>query len=107
MQKRVAALKTGSPAKFVSQSGAQRRVWLGLVERFSTLASATLPYPGLDGHPRRITPIPVSLPMLPTEKTSLRPVPEPPSKSDWDCSKLPGRWFKTPKMVEEEKRAGL
>ena len=26
----------------------------------------TLPYPGLDGHPRRITPIPVSLPIRPT-----------------------------------------
>ena len=27
---------------------------------FDTPASATLPYPGLDGHPRRITPIPIS-----------------------------------------------
>ena len=66
MQKRVAALKTGSPANFVSQSGAQGKVQLGPVERFSSPASATLPYPGLDGHPRRIMPIPVTLPILPS-----------------------------------------
>ena len=28
---------------------------------FSTPASATLPYPGLDGHPRRIVPTPISV----------------------------------------------
>ena len=32
---------------------------------FDTPASMTLPYPGLDGHPGRITPIPVSLPIRP------------------------------------------
>ena len=35
---------------------------------FDKPVSMTLPYLGLDGHPRRITPIPVSLPMLPTRK---------------------------------------
>ena len=39
---------------------------------FSTPASVTLPYPRRDGHPRRITPILVTLPILPT--TSLRPI---------------------------------
>ena len=65
MQKRVAALKIGSPANFVSQSGAQGKVQMSSVERFSSPASMTLPYSGLDGHPWRITPIPVSLPILP------------------------------------------
>ena len=77
---------------------------------FSTPTSATLPYPGLDGHPRRITPIPVSLPILPPitpatvvksfreqgarqekEKTSLRPIPAPPSKFGWYWSELSKR----------------
>ena len=33
--------------------------------RFDTPASMTLPYPGLDGHQRRITPIPMSIPEIP------------------------------------------
>ena len=74
---------------------------------FDTPASMTLPYPGLDGHPRRVTPIPVTLPMPPMEKPSLQPVPEPPSKSGWYWSELSGRWVKTQKSIEEEKRAGL
>ena len=32
---------------------------------FDTPAGATTAYPGLDGHPRRITPIPVSTPITP------------------------------------------
>ena len=74
---------------------------------FDTPASMTLPYPGLDGHPRRITPIPVSLPILPTEKTSLQPVPEPRSKSGWYWSELSERWFKTPELMEKERLADL
>ena len=126
MQKRVAALKTGSPANFVSQSGAQGKVQLGPVERFSSPASATLPYPRLDGHPRRITPIPVTLPILPSttpamvarsfrerdalqdkEKTFLRPIPEPPSKTGWLWSEVSEQWFKTPELMEKERLAGL
>ena len=34
---------------------------------FDTPANATLPYPGLDGHPRRIVPIPVSIPVSPIQ----------------------------------------
>ena len=79
---------------------------LSFARNFSTPASMTLPYPGLDGHPRRITPIPVSLPMLPTGKTSLRPIPEPPSKPGWYWSELSERWFKTPELLEKERLAG-
>ena len=32
---------------------------------FDTPASMTLPYPGLDGHPRRIVPTPISIPISP------------------------------------------
>ena len=94
MQKRMAALKTGSPANFVSQSGAQGKVQMSSVERFSSPASMTLPYPGLDGHPRQITPIPIS-------------IPEPPSKSGWFWSALSNRWLKTPELIEKEKLAEL
>ena len=59
------ALKTGQPAINVSESGAQGNVKFSTIENYYTLASATLPYPGLDGHPRRITPIPVSVTMRP------------------------------------------
>ena len=62
MKERLTALKTGQPAITVSESGAQGDVQMG---KYYTPASMTLPYPGLDGHPRRITPIPVSVTMLP------------------------------------------
>ena len=58
---------------------------------FDTPASMTLPYPGLDGHPRRITPIPVTLPIPPPqekEKILSTSVPEPPSKSGWYWSEM-------------------
>ena len=62
MKERLTALKTGQPAINVSESGAQGDVQIG---KYYTPASATLPYPGLDEHPRRITPIPVSVTMRP------------------------------------------
>ena len=61
IQKRLAAIETGSPAIQVSQGDAQGNVQKSSVDQFSSPASATLPYPGLDGHPRRITPIPISV----------------------------------------------
>ena len=51
---------------------------------FDALASMMLPYPGLDGHPRRITPISVTLPIPPPqekEKILSTSIPESPSKS--------------------------
>ena len=75
--------------------------------RFSTPASATLPYPGLDGHPRRITPIPVSVPLPPIEKPLIQPVSEPLSKFGWYWSELAQGWYKTTELVEAEKRAGI
>ena len=51
--------------------------------KFDTPASMTLPYPGLDGHQRRITPIPISVPSPPPEKTSPSIRPPPPSKTGW------------------------
>ena len=60
MQKRVRALKTGQPAINVSESGAQGKVQFSTIGKYYTPASATLPYPGLDGHPRRIIPVTVS-----------------------------------------------
>ena len=39
---------------------------------FDTPAGATMPYPGLDGHPRRITPTPI----FPTEGKTDQPTPE-------------------------------
>ena len=94
MQERFTALKTGSPANFVSQSGAQGKVQTSFVERFSSPTSMTLPYPGLDGHQQRITPIPIS-------------IPEPPSKTSWFWSALSNRWLKTPELIEKEKLAEL
>ena len=55
-----------------------------------TPASMTLPYPGLDGHPRRITPIPISLSVLPSVTTA---------------SVCEG-WFKTPELTEKERLIG-
>ena len=70
MQKRFTALKTGQPAVMVSGIEGQGIVQNSTAEtndenqeKWYTPASATLPYPGLDGHPRRITPIPVSVTM--------------------------------------------
>ena len=49
--------------------------------RFNTPANMTLPYPGLDGHQRRITPIPISIPIPPAEKAASKPIPAPPAVS--------------------------
>ena len=62
MQKKLTALKTGPPAIKVSKSGEQGDAHFG---KYYTPASMTLPYPVLDGHPRRITPIPVTVTMRP------------------------------------------
>ena len=74
---------------------------------FDTPASMTLPYLGLDGHPRRITPIPVSLPLPPQEKPSPQPVSGPLSKFGWYWSELSEGWHKTAELVEAEKRTSL
>ena len=50
-------------------------------------------------------PIPISLPTLPLSTPTLRP--EPPSKTGWNWSDFTGGWFKTPELIEEERRAGL
>ena len=63
MQERLTALMAGPSEIHVSESGAQGNVQFSAAEKYYTPASATLPYPGLDGHPRRITPIPVSVTM--------------------------------------------
>ena len=63
MQERLTALKTGQSAIHVSESGAQGNVQFSTIGKYYTPASATLPYPGLDGHPRRIIPTPVSVAM--------------------------------------------
>ena len=70
---------------------------------FDTPASMTLPYPGLDGHPRRITPIPISLPVSPAEKAALKTIPPPPSKTGWYWSELTGKWMKTVELVLRER----
>ena len=65
MQKRFAALRTGQPANSISGTMGQGINQSGTIQNvidpkcWDTPASMTLPYPGLDGHPRRITPIPV------------------------------------------------
>ena len=74
---------------------------------FDTPASMTLPYPGLDGHPRRITPIPISLPLPPREKPSPQPVSGPLSKFGWYWSDLAEQWFKTAELMDAERRAGI
>ena len=69
MQERLTALRTGTPAINISGIEAQGNVQFStaenvkIQERWSTPANMTLPYPGLDGHPRRIVPIPVSVNM--------------------------------------------
>ena len=63
MQERLTALKTGQPTINVSDSGAQGNVQFSTIGKYYTPASATLPYPGLDGHPRRIIPTPASVAM--------------------------------------------
>ena len=68
MKERLTALKTRQPAINVSESGAQGDVQIA---KYYTPASATLPYPGLDGHPIRITPIPDSVTMRPPAVTSI------------------------------------
>ena len=50
---------------------------------FDTPASMTLPYPGLDGHQWRITPIPISAPSPSPVSTSPSIRPPPPSKTGW------------------------
>ena len=72
MQERVTALKTGQPAINVSESGAQGNVIFSAVEKYYTPTNATLPYPGLDGHPRRIVPTPVSVNMLQTPAVTVK-----------------------------------
>ena len=59
-------------------------------------------YPGLDGHQRRITPIPISVPSPPPAKNSPRVRPPPPAKSGWYWSELTGGWWKTASLLEEE-----
>ena len=68
MKERLTALKTVQPGINVSESGAQGDVQIG---KYYTPASVTLPYPRLDGHPRRIAPIPVSVTMRPPAVTSI------------------------------------
>ena len=69
MQNRLTAIRTGPTAIHVSGSEGQGIVQIGTAkndenpERWYTPASATLPYLGLDGHPRRIEPILVSVPI--------------------------------------------
>ena len=41
------------------------------------------------------------------EKTPLRPIPEPPSKSGWFWSELSEKWFKIPELMETERLASL
>ena len=60
MQKRFAALKIGQSAINVSRSEVQGNVQSTFMGGFYTPASVTVPYPGLDGHPRRIIPTPIS-----------------------------------------------
>ena len=52
-------------------------------EKWYTPASATLPYPGLDGHPRRITPIPISLPLSQPSVPGLKVHPIPTYEEVW------------------------
>ena len=70
MQARLTALRTGIPTIQVSQSGAPGNVQISAAEnvktpeRWYTPVSDPLHYPGLDGYPRRIEPIPVSVPIF-------------------------------------------
>ena len=73
--------------------------------KFDTPASMTLPYPGLDGHQRRITPIPISVPSPSQEKASPTIRPPPPSKTGWYWSDFTGGWWKTVELQREEKEA--
>ena len=50
--------------------------------------------------------MPSKFPQL-KEKSSLRSIPEPPSKSGWYWSELSERWFKTPNLMEKERLADL
>ena len=75
MQRRFTALKTGQPETttpassklYNTRNDEQGIIYtsavenLSFTENYSTPASMTLPYHGLDGHPRRITPIPISV----------------------------------------------
>ena len=93
--------------KPVNEGEAQGTVQKNFVERFSTPASMTLPYPGLDGHQRRIKPTPISPPPPPVEKPSPQPATNQLSEFGWYWSDLIGGWFKTHKLIEAEKRAGV
>ena len=70
LQARLTAVRTSGPTMNVSQGMTQGILQTGTAEeqkneeKWYTPASATLPYPGLDGHPtRRIIPTPISLAM--------------------------------------------
>ena len=91
----------------VNEGDAQGTVQKNFDERFYTPASMTLPYPGLDGHPRRIKPIPISLPLPPVEKTPPQSVSKPLSNFGWYWSDLTGGWYKTNALIEAEKRSGV
>ena len=73
--------------------------------KFDTPASMTLPYPSLDGHQRRIMPIPISVPPPPPVKTFPNVRPPPPNKTGWYSSELGGGWYKTAELLEEEEKA--
>ena len=89
--------------KPVNEGDAQGTVQKNFDERFSTPASMTLPYPGLDGHQRRIKPIPISLPLPPREKPTPQPASKPLSKFGWYWSELGEGWFKTEELIEAER----
>ena len=76
MQKRVTALKIGQPAINVSESGAQRNVQFSTIGKYYTPASATLPYPGLDEHQRRIIPIPITPALSQPSSSAIQKSPE-------------------------------
>ena len=102
LQAWLTAVRTSGPSKNESQEMNQGIDYAGPGAKVVNPRNTTMPYPGLDGHPRRITPIPLSLPLPPRENASPKPISVPSSKPGWYWSELSGGWFKTEELLQRE-----